>query len=124
MFREPKYLLQQHCQKCGWPAPRFERLQGQGGGGMGYRCAVRVERTSAGKKKKGGGGGVGDTGLLQLQLDDRDDGFVNLQVGAEVKFCTAFSDVQQRRSLMPPDACATCRGTWSMNDSERTGKLA
>ena len=25
--QQPKALLQQHCQRCGWAAPRFERLQ-------------------------------------------------------------------------------------------------
>ncbi|PRW58696.1 helicase domain-containing [Chlorella sorokiniana] len=51
--QQPKALLQQHCQRCGWAAPRFERLL-HGGmrlEGGGYRYSVAVEQ-GAGKGPK------------------------------------------------------------------------
>jgi ATP-dependent RNA helicase DHX29 len=69
--RQPKALLQQHCQKQGWPAPRFEKLPA-GGERIetgGYRYSVTVERPGRGKGKKG------STGPLQAQLPADEDGY-------------------------------------------------
>jgi hypothetical protein len=69
--RQPKALLQQHCQKQGWPAPRFEKLPA-GGGRIetgGYRYSVTVERPGRGKGKRG------STGPLQAQLPADEDGY-------------------------------------------------
>ncbi len=45
----PKALLQQHCQRLGWPAPRFER---QPGGRGAFSYSVTLECTMPGKRKQ------------------------------------------------------------------------
>ncbi|KAI3433652.1 hypothetical protein D9Q98_003461 [Chlorella vulgaris] len=53
-LQQPKSLLQQHCQRCSWAAPRFERLP-HGGmrlEGGGYRYSVVVDASGGGKAPK------------------------------------------------------------------------
>jgi ATP-dependent RNA helicase DHX29 len=53
--QQPKALLQQLCQRQGWPAPRYERLAPGGGrleSGAGLRYSVAVD-PGAGPKKRG-----------------------------------------------------------------------
>lgn len=69
--RLPKALLQQHCQKEGWPAPRFEKLPvgGTRVEGGGYRYSVKVERPGRGKGKRA------NAGPLDVQLPADEDGY-------------------------------------------------
>lgn len=84
----PKALLQQHCQRMGWPPPRFERL-GEGGvlrgAGQAIRYAALIDAAPPSRgapRRRGGGSGGGAAGghIVQAQgprkyaLREEDDG--------------------------------------------------
>jgi hypothetical protein len=82
--RQPKALLSQHCQKVGWPQPRFERLPdglAASGGALGdggvIRYAVTIDmgnpKNAAAKKK-------GLVGVRRVVLDPEEDGWASIQV--------------------------------------------
>ncbi|CAI5990013.1 unnamed protein product [Closterium sp. NIES-65] len=80
MQRQPKALLQQHCLKALWPAPKFTKLPGSSGAGKFSYSVTVVRQGGRGGGGKGGGagggkgGGVG-VGPITFQVSAAEDGF-------------------------------------------------
>jgi hypothetical protein len=75
-LRAPKALLQQHCQRAGWPPPRFERCAA---GGLrlpaaGVRYAVTLEVPASGGGRRRGGAQA-----RAFALREEDDGWEAIQ---------------------------------------------
>ncbi|KAH9305426.1 hypothetical protein KI387_009830 [Taxus chinensis] len=54
LTKQPKAILQQRCQKCGWGAPKYERISGRGNT-YSYSLTILRPTTGRGKNKKVGG---------------------------------------------------------------------
>jgi ATP-dependent RNA helicase DHX29 len=104
--QQPKALLQQHCQRSGWAAPRFERLP-HGGmrlAGGGYRYSVSVDA---------GGGKVPRKRQQQVQqgprtfgLREAEDGWERIEeaqnaAATRALFELAASDAQLQEASPP-----------------------
>ncbi|CAI5497941.1 unnamed protein product [Closterium sp. Naga37s-1] len=80
MQRQPKALLQQHCLKALWPAPKYTKLPGSSGTGKFSYSVTVVRQGGRGGGGKGGGagggkgGGVG-VGPITFQVPAAEDGF-------------------------------------------------
>ncbi|CAI5530276.1 unnamed protein product, partial [Closterium sp. Naga37s-1] len=80
MQRQPKALLQQHCLKALWPAPKYTKLPGSSGAGKFSYSVTVVRQGGRGGGGKGGGagggkgGGVG-VGPITFQVSAAEDGF-------------------------------------------------
>ena len=87
--QQPKALLQQHCQRSGWAAPRFERLA-HGGmrlAGGGYRYSVAVDASAGagagakGPKRRGAAAAAAAVaaGPRSYSLREADDGWERIE---------------------------------------------
>eukprot|EP00887_Chlorella_sp_A99_P005373 scaffold1.g5373.t1 len=77
--QQPKSLLQQHCQKQGLPAPRYDKLPHGGGRleGGGYRYSVTVDSSAGGRgpRRKQ----QQQQGPRKYQLREQDDGWERIE---------------------------------------------
>jgi hypothetical protein len=73
-LRLPRALLQQHCQKQGWPVPTFKRLASSAAGSYRYSVTVDTGRSKGGKKSK-----AGPSGPRTFQAPAGDDAWEDLQ---------------------------------------------
>ncbi|GAB4817860.1 hypothetical protein N2152v2_004906 [Parachlorella kessleri] len=91
--QQPKALLQQLCQRSGWPAPRYERLE-QGGmrlEGGGYRYCVMVEpAASRGPRRKGQ---QAQQGPRTFRLLEEDDGWERIEEAQNAAAARALFDL-------------------------------
>ncbi|CAI7885728.1 unnamed protein product [Closterium sp. NIES-54] len=79
MQRQPKALLQQHCLKALWPAPKYTKLPGSSGAGKFSYSVTVVRQGGRGGGGRGGagggkGGGVG-VGPITFQVPAAEDGY-------------------------------------------------
>lgn len=79
--QQPKALLQQHCQRCGWAALRFERLPH---GGMrleagGYRYAAVVDTSAAAAKGPKRRQAAAVAGPRTFSLREAEDGWERIE---------------------------------------------
>ncbi|GAQ84373.1 helicase domain-containing protein [Klebsormidium nitens] len=114
--RLPKALLQQHCQKEGWPAPRFEKLPVGGTRieGGGYRYSVRVERPGRGKGKRA------NAGPLDVQLPADEDGWPSIGDAQNAAATLALYELVRDQPLyriLPPPYSDMWKG-WQLQGSE------
>lgn len=86
--QQPKALLQQHCQRCGWAAPRFERLTHGGmrleGGGYRYSAAVAEASGAAKGPRRKQQQQQQAAGPRIFSLREEDDGWERIEVGVWV----------------------------------------
>ncbi|CAM6062960.1 unnamed protein product [Sphagnum tenellum] len=68
--RQPKAVLQQHCQKNGWPSPKYERFTGPSSQ---YYYSVTVVQPSMGRGKSKKLGGP-----VTCKLPHKEDGFASI----------------------------------------------
>ncbi|CAM6038869.1 unnamed protein product [Sphagnum compactum] len=68
--RQPKAVLQQHCQKNGWPSPKYERFTGPSSQ---YYYSVTVVQPSMGRGKSKKLGGP-----VTCKLPNKEDGFASI----------------------------------------------
>eukprot|EP00850_Spirogloea_muscicola_P015416 SM000117S25536 [mRNA] locus=s117:306081:317487:- [translate_table: standard] len=80
--RLPKAVLQQHCQKAGWPAPRFIKLPAaESPWGCQYRYSVMVVRgptAAGGSSRKSKWNVTSPSGQVTFQLEASEDGFESI----------------------------------------------
>lgn len=72
MQRLPKAVLQQHCQKNGWPSPKYEKFPGRFSQFC-YSVTVVQPTTGRGKSKKVGG-------PVTIRLPEEEDRFNSIAV--------------------------------------------
>ena len=81
--QQPKALLQQHCQRCGWAAPRFERLAHGGlrleGGGYRYSATVEAGGGKGPKRRQQQQQGGAPAGPRAFSLREADDGWERIE---------------------------------------------
>ncbi|XP_057861727.2 DExH-box ATP-dependent RNA helicase DExH7, chloroplastic isoform X2 [Cryptomeria japonica] len=67
LTKQPKAVLQQQCQKCGWGAPKYEKISGRGNA-YSYSLNILRPTTGRGKNRKVGG-------PITFQLSDQETVF-------------------------------------------------
>ncbi len=77
--RQPKAVLQQHCQKNGWPSPKYERFTGPSSQ---YYYSVTVVQPSMGRGKSKKLGGP-----VTCKLPNKEDGFASIAVSSILPLC-------------------------------------
>jgi hypothetical protein len=75
----PKAVLQQHCQKNGWPSPKYERFTGPSSQ---YYYSVTVVQPSMGRGKSKKLGGP-----VTCKLPNKEDGFASIAVSSILPLC-------------------------------------
>jgi hypothetical protein len=109
-LQQPKSLLQQHCQRCSWAAPRFERLP-HGGmrlEGGGYRYSVVVDASGGGKvpKRKQQQQQQQQQGPRSFSLREAEDGWQRIEdaqnaAATRALFELAATDAQLQEACPP-----------------------